>query len=295
MMKLFKNKWLHSSFYLVLIFPTTLLVLAYLEFLTSVNQEYIIISLIIFLIIFLIWSVLVAINNKLEIKSFKIYTLLISLIPAALSIMTLIINQENTAVVGSSITILMFTTPIILIQGGILFKWSFYSYIFFTIFLALFFKTAHLPGANNLLLLTAPLILIKVIMEIYYSFKSKFLTGDYMKLFLIQSTGFILFAVSFWFLFMKQYGDIMIGKILIYLFFVTTLIFLLLLPKSDYMKWDPKLKKRFRINCIYVGIPFLILALWISLSDTFGYDVLNMFSDTYFVDYGIDFSNSTFK
>jgi len=237
-------------------------------------------------LLFFILGLMLSINAEGSSRRDRIKILsLILLIPLLSSIIALIF-QFDLWILG-----IFIITLILNIHGFILLKWNFLFFIFSLIIFAFFFKTTRIYGANLLLSSIAPLIFINIVIELIRTRKIKTYRREYFKLFIIQAVAFISLTGSYWFLF-ANYGNYEFGKIMVYIYFFLNLYLFIILPNSNFVNWDPILKSRFINHSVYAGGIFLIIAIFISLSDTVGYDILDLFSKNYFPDYAIDFSKS---
>jgi len=283
-MKLYRNKYIQIIYFLLVIPILIFLPFQYLKIIDEYIYEPA--FLIILFLFFLFTFVITILTKNSPITERIIIFGGIMIIPILLLGLLLFTYSSawQAAVFG---IVILFN-----IQGGILFKWNYAVFIFSIFYIALSFKIFRIPGADILLLTIAPLVFINAIVEIFRVRKHNKYKSEYLKLFYIQALSYLILTISIWFVFL-HIGELLIGKILVYLSYVLNLVFLLLLPKSEFLKWDTNLKKRFRSNNIYAGIAFFILALVFALSDIVGYDIVNLIKDSYFIDYPINFNLPT--
>ena len=79
---------------------------------------------------------------------------------------------------------------------------------------------------------------------------------------------------------------------MVYIYFITSLFIILLIPRSNFLRWDSLLKRRFLQFSVYVGIIFLAFAIYLSLSDTLNYEILKFSGNKSFTDFAINFNQS---
>lgn len=280
-MKLYRNKHI-QIIYSLLVIP----ILLFLPLLSlEITDPDIIGSVFMILILlFFLFTLIICILTRRSIKKDKLITFgSILIIPLILLFQLFFIKPDAWQAAIFLLVIL------INIQGGVLFKWNYTVFIFSILYIALSFKIFHIPGADLLLASIAPLVLINAIVELFRVRKYNKYKSEYLKLFYTQAFSYLFITISFWFVFF-HIGEPIIGKVLIYFSFAFNLEFLFRLPQSEFSKWDSGLKKRLRLNNIYAGIAFFLLALVFTLSDILGYDILNLVKDSYFIDYPINFN-----
>jgi len=292
MKKLFGNRFALISYFLII---SVFLITIIGDFL-DIKFFYNIIDFIapLSILLFFIWTIYFSSIKKVQSLKEKIISLSVISIPIIIvfqiTYLVEVINGKNPEIYTSVLYITLIVTILFLIIPiGIHSKNPTLSIIMFALFLGFMFKSHRIPGGNYISMSVPILILLNTFLE--YILIRKYNTGksEYLRIFLLQSISYIFLFSSLW-IFFGGISDLIIAQVLVYVYLIVNLFIYLIIPKSNYFKWDQKLRKRFLQYSVYLGIVFLAFAIYLSLSDTLNYDLMNFSGKSSFADYDIDLS-----